>query len=576
LITLFQRIIDLPLYSPNNIQEYLRQYISKYEIAGYGHEVWMLLTFFIFVAWFYFLWTLSETNKTKIKSLLFFVTTLLLWISFQVPNLAQYSVHINECQHIAEGNRIVDYPVFWKQLDGTTLGPLPIYYLGVFKLLGVPLDYFTIKLLNFSIWLFVIFTVYKIFRLNFGREDSVVFLSPIVTIIIFFSNHDYLGYNGEPLTVLLLTVAVLLISKLLFQSALRVSYYEFLLGFVLVAVPFSKFQGGPIAFAIGVYYLILLIIEKKSLLPILLGVFSFLIIIFALIFMSDSFYDFWQSFIINNISYASTSEGLNSQKGIFVRVLKLVLTIFGAVETRVLFLMALGLLVIKIRKIIPGVRKLGKEKINLRDEKLFYLYFFLLAIFTVYVPGNVFYHYALFLIVPSLLFIIYSIDDLFSIEQFLKKKLILIVFVLIPGTLATFSGNEIFSQLAAGQAQDDNAVVQYLRTHSQSNDKLALWGWESCIYANTGLIMATRESQTQRQMLSPKQQDYYIKRYLVDISEERPRYFLDSTKKNSWILDFDKHNYQNYPELKKFIDQNYCLILDTEGMLLFELCEPKT
>lgn len=562
------------MYTPNKIQEFLRYYILEFEIKGFGIEIWMILSFALLIVSTYLLWLFtSKTEKGNMRGSLLLISSLVLWLFYQIPNLAKYSVHINECQHIAEGNRIVNYPIFWSQLDGTTLGPFPIYFLGLFKMVGFPLDYFTVKILNFFIWSLIIIVVYKIFRQRYKVSDSLIFLSPLITIVFFFSDREYLGYNGEPFTVLLITVALFFVYRL-FSTNFQVSRLsEFALGIVLVAIPFSKFQGGPIAFVIGLYYVTYLLINKKSLVPILTGVLAFLLGISFFLVLTDSYYDFWQSYIINNISYTATSEGLNSQKGLIVRVLKLVLLSFGAPETRILYLLAFLFFLFQLKGSYSKIRIIKRDKINFKSEQFFLLILLIISVLTVYAPGNVFNHYALFLLVPSLLFVINYINRLLEVRKPHRAMGIIVVLVLIPGTINIFNGNSIFSDLVNNLDKKESSVVLYLRDNSRANDRLALWGWESCIYPATGLIMATRESQTQRQMLSTSQQGYYLKRYLDDISEVKPRFFLDTTKRNDWVLNYAKHNFTNYPELKLFVEENYYLVMNLDGMYLYELCE---
>ena len=168
---------------------------------------------------------------------------------------------------------------------------------------------------------------------------------------------------------------------------------------------------------------------------------------------------------------------------------------------------------------------------------------------------------------------IYYINQFAKLSKAQRSLGIIVVLVLIPGTINIFNGNSIFSDLVMKQNLEENSIVQYLRDNGSANDRLALWGWESCIYSDTGLIMATRESQTQRQMFSVAQQDYYLNRYLEDISEVKPRFFLDTTKRNDWILNYEKHNFTNYPVLESFVDQNYHLVMKSDGMQLYELSE---
>ena len=78
--------------------------------------------------------------------------------------LVAYEYNPDESQLIAGAMTLVRDPVFWRAVDGHTAGPLDFYALLPLHALGVPLDYFNIRLTGLLLTWLTLFLAQRLFR----------------------------------------------------------------------------------------------------------------------------------------------------------------------------------------------------------------------------------------------------------------------------------------------------------------------------------------------------------------------------------------------------------------------------
>lgn len=561
---------------PNRIQEFLRSVLYSFEQKKVGEELWLFSSLFLIILIVLFYFVLSKQGswdslKAKFTAAFFFLFIIAALNIVHIPNYTRYSVHINESQHIAEAQLLAKDFTFWKSVDGTTIGPLPLYYLAVFKGLGLNIDFLTIKMLNLLVWLFIFLSVFMIFRLTHNHSSSLLYTLPLITTVFYFQDGNFVGYNGEVLTVLLLCISVYVIVILTKETKQRKSLL-FLSGIILVIIPFSKFQAGPIAFVMGLYVMWLVITRGWDFKPVISGVALPLIILLGYLWYFNIVDDFWQSYILNNAYYAAKGEGLDSNKGLLFNLAKLILILFRGIETRMLVAISFVICLLLLAKSIMRYGWAASYCYVVSNKYLlFLLLFFFLSLFVIFVPGNAFLHYSIFIFVPLILLLGWVYHKLNSLYPSLFNAwAFIILFVMIPSINVSFGGHPAFDEITEQKLLDDNEIFDYLCSKANPDDRMAVWGWESDLFAKTGIIMGTRESQTQRQILSWKQQEYYLERYLNDLETNKPRFFVDSTEKNSHLLNYETHNFKNFPVIKTYIDDNYEFVAYDDGMRLYE------
>jgi hypothetical protein len=110
------------------------------------------------------------------------------------------------------------------------------------------------------------------------------------------------------------------------------------------------------------------------------------------------------------------------------------------------------------------------------------------------------------------------------------------------------------------------AVARYLKP----GDLLAVWGWKPEYYVQTGTIMATRDSQTQRQIDLTKYREYFRQRFMDDLARNLPTVFVDGVSPGSFTYNIRKaHGLEDFPTLDNFVRNHYTLKEEINGVRIF-------
>ncbi len=93
---------------------------------------------------------------------------------------------------------------------------------------------------------------------------------------------------------------------------------------------------------------------------------------------------------------------------------------------------------------------------------------------------------------------------------------------------------------------------------------MSIWGWQPKLYVLTGVIPATRDSISHYVVSGGPYQSYFRSRYLGDLAKSRPPIFVDTIANGAWLWHSwsDKDAHESFPELDKFINENYVLWAD--------------
>ena len=151
----------------------------------------------------------------------------------------------DESQMLSHAITLLQDPVYWRSVDGTTIGPLDNYLLVLPKLLGFQINYSSGRFMGLlcvaGAWLFLFSALKNWFGISIARRLSVV---PLL-FVAFTQEIDFVHYSSEQLPVLLLAFCVWQLSRLDPKTA-PVPSGLYLLGLAAGAVPFGKLQAVPI------------------------------------------------------------------------------------------------------------------------------------------------------------------------------------------------------------------------------------------------------------------------------------------------------------------------------------------
>lgn len=109
------------------------------------------------------------------------------------------------------------------------------------------------------------------------------------------------------------------------------------------------------------------------------------------------------------------------------------------------------------------------------------------------------------------------------------------------------------------------AFAQQLARLAQPHDRLAVWGWAPQYFLESGLPNATRSLCTVGEMapgawvrLPPAAQTFYRQRYLQDLQQHRPEWFIDAVSAAEFVFsDRATCGHETWPELRDYVAANY-------------------
>jgi hypothetical protein len=547
----------------------------------------------------------------------------------RLPNLILFEQNPDESQMISSAATLLKDFRFWLSVDGVSCGPLAYFPLTLIYVFAGSLNYATVRLfgLLFCIIPSVIF-VYLAFRSLFDERIAGVIILPLVVCMCFINFWDIIAYNGEHVAMLLISIGIFLYGRMVTSSDKRQLLYLFFLGFALGFVPYAKLQSVPIALGIGIFCCIDLLLncrrnKKKGLGALAIFILSGLtpsILVLSYLLDFGIFEDFWQSYILTNLAYAQQglSEGAVTW---FYKISILPLLIWTTPHTRYyfisLFMSALvsGFILFRFRSFLESI-----------DYRLTFLSLLitLTSYYCIVQPGNFFHHYQILFIIPALFFsgvligILYKKKNMFQtllIQFHLSfstsrestprpkicfdvrlRRILLISFVSIAVAIPSFYTLSIGSEgikYAKGYAKGYRIYRKYAKTYGYAktypmmyeksevakkisefarlNERMAIWGWMNRYYVETGLLQGTREAHSYYQITMSEQQDYYLKRYVSDLIQNKPVVFVDAVAPKSFYFNNPAQRHENFPILKAVIDTDYAFVAEIEGVRIYYL-----
>src|SRR5262249_18388309 len=148
------------------------------------------------------------------------------------------------------GMRYLSHPVPWRDVDGTTSGPLNSMLLSIPMLCGAPASF---QMARLVFWVSICVTLSFLYLLlrPFGSPAEVQFvLMPAIFTYALAWFPDFIDYASETLPIPLLCVAACLLSRE--WRATRSSHVRlFFIGLILGSIPFTKLQASFLALLIA-------------------------------------------------------------------------------------------------------------------------------------------------------------------------------------------------------------------------------------------------------------------------------------------------------------------------------------
>ncbi len=502
---------------------------------------------FIFYS-LYYSKTLS-TKKVVIVTIAFIITVRFFDFEYwwSNPDLGQWII----C-----AKSMVDNPKEWilnySLFDFTRM--LTILPLAVLFLLKGSVTYFDAHL-TFLISILGFLLIQLIILKKLFHKDTVIIVLALFAVYFTMSNHyDYRLYNSEVPVILLYSL-----STLFFVKALETNRGWFFIGFLLSIMPFAKEQSAFIAIVSFQYIVVYQIMRKsyKDCIKLVLGACLGGGLLFFMVLMIHG---------LDNVLWIFSISLDYKEVGLIGEVVDeshklLVFLHFRWLNKEMLLIFPMA-----VFGLILGVIKFSKNPRG-NHETIFgyYVLGFLIAIYSVFAPGNRCMHYNL-LLWPGLLFFM---SVLIRHLQQLQRRSIHFIFGLVflimindirVGNTRPWRAFESY-QKKSDEWREDPFILSLIENKISKKD-VVLWGWDTVtpilfdFNRTTGFLYP--------QFAYGEYQNLKLVRehYLKTIQSDRPEYFIELVGSGRrYFRDINKFSVsQSFQDLQKELDKQYNLI----------------
>ncbi|MEZ5172421.1 MAG: glycosyltransferase family 39 protein [Bacteroidia bacterium] len=368
-------------------------------------------------------------------------------------------------------------------------------------------------------------------------------------------NADMVAYNSELFASVLFILFVWQIKKAIDTSSFTKGF--FIAGIFLGLMPFAKEQAVLIAFFAGLAAVSILVLRKeiKSALYLAGGGIAGFLIVFVPVLVQNGFEKISTLF---QIALEYSDQGLDNVvhsenpyaadvflKSFFLNKEYLPFTI--------LLIAALVFLVLNIKSLT-------------KNQKLFQLVLwagFLAAIYSIYKPGNNFFHYSLLLWPFLFLSGCMAIHHAGVLKKFIwiAPMLVLLTQVHDLRFRQLYPLHKLFAEKGFGLDE----VQQVINDNSAENDRILVWGWSNKYYVVPGRERGGGYLYPKFAIGNYSGKDFALQVYVNDLKRFQPKIILEAIGEDQF--DFKDYSTQSIsaasPELKAELENHYSLIYNS-------------
>jgi hypothetical protein len=453
------------------------------------------------------------------------------WPTFFVHD----TLNNDEAQAVAQAITALHDPIPWRSFDGNTCGPLNTYILTLPAAFGVPISFFSSRVISVLLQWFDAFAVMCSVDRLAGK--TIARIAPLSAALFFACSvkPEFIDYGGETLSIAIGMAALLSILRIG-----RRSEYALLAGVFIGAMPLAKLQSIPLAASILLTALVAIYsastrrIRDVGLLC--AGCVTVQAIILGTSAAGGSIYDFWESYIVTSVSYVSS----NIQPISFLTSTEQ----FGLMFCSLLFVACSGAIIMAFRRRSSSRKQVG-------HAACVWLIFGA-SIATIYAPGRGSLNYLTFAVFPLVLIAAVGLSSILeSMPSIRARRLVVLAFATMSLFVQPIRQNQYI-----GAANAPSPLDKLLTKYVSPGERLAIWGWRPQYYVDTQTIMGTRDSITRYQQSAVMNPEigYFRQRYLGDMSKNKPLAFLDMGQESFGFP------HEAWQELNETIKRDYCYV----------------
>jgi hypothetical protein len=465
----------------------------------------------------------------------------------------------DEGQFIAGARTLAHDPVFWRSVDGTTSGPLNFYVLLPLSWLHLPLDYFMVRLLGLLLVSIALLVCYRWLRRRGEAGPARLALLPVLVFFATVTDDNLIHFSSEHVSLALLAVAAYGLFR---HGPAGGDRRGALVGAAVAGLlPWAKLQAAPLGAVLVAGKLALLLLARdapprtrlRAAAEIAVAAVLPSVVALGLIVAAGQWAGFIQGYVRQNFVYVdggvTIAQTVRELWG-YVIPTKLFLAFLASVS---LCLGACGVTYVLVRR-WPG--RLTWLMAGLT----------VIAFICVLTPRRPFVHYLLLTVIPLGWWLGSAVAELWPA---VRHRRVFGAVLLVLGGLAPLgfrlqqTAPVVFGRFAECWRHPYSVGGAILRAYAGPDDALAVWGWKTDLYVDSGMRQATRDPHTPWAIWVNPNRDYYRARFLQDLRRSRPTFFVDAVGPGSSF--FENRSgcaHETFPALAELIRQEYFLLVD--------------
>ncbi|TDB68939.1 hypothetical protein [Arundinibacter roseus] len=514
------------------------------------------------------LWLVYWKNSPFAKrySPVFLAVILLIASIFRVLNLNNAEGNEDTSTWLASVLSMEHYPnTWWTLLNFSDSRPLTVLPLFIAAKLGVVPTYASAQLLGVSLWLGTIGVFYAMLRLWTSAALALLWSWFLCLFIGTTGYFDYISYNSEHVSVLMISLASYGYLRYEFRQKLS-GFWAFLLGMLLGSLLYAKFQNIPMGLVIATYLAYLLAYRRAygSLIAFVAGGIVPTLGVHLYYAWHDSVATFWNGYFWNYYYYSYSTEFSSQSMTARFDPVRIGYFIFRSRFHGLYFIPLLAACLAGILFLWPSFRLLSKTQKRLGSFAVLLLG---TSVYASVQSGNFFDHYLLYLLVPFTFLAAW----LCTVQPPGNRQR-LILAMAFAGAVVQGSFNLYTRQPLETPVSHrlDKKLVAMIRANGQPNDRLVVWGWADRLYVQTRRAAGYRNSHTHHLFMKTSSlYPFREKLFLEDIQRNRPALFVDASVKGISIMENMLLPHDRFPAIAACIRQLYEPIGSVDGVRFY-------
>lgn len=484
----------------------------------------------------------------------------------QFTRIRDQEYNVDESTWIADALAVnVDTDFFAALLTHTTARPITVLPLLVLDWLGLPISFYTIKVISLVCIVLALAFTFLALRNLLTNQLALLCLLPLTAFYTVITFDDFIAYNSELVCNVFIAAALWLFS--LVQRRQETYWQGVVIGLSLGLIPFAKFQAIPGALII-VFFCLYEWYRQNRLAPAFLFMVAGLMpIMVAVVYClyTDQLTVLIRNYFLYYVNYSYQYSAKPFLERLSPR------DILWYYRKQYTFAAYWFGLVAVMAVLVWRSRQRGR----LAGSSLFWLsiILWLVSIYETIQAGTNYEHYLNLVLIPH----IFLAAALLKPEQTtqLSPGFLRLPAYAYAGTsllIICFVHTKAFGRGYNPPLPYDSEVVAVIKRECSSTDRIAIWGWADRYYVWSGIAPGSRYANSVFQMKANTQQAYYLDQYVADLTKNKPRLFIDSVAPEQFTYDdSQRYGHTRFSLVDNIISTRYRQIYQRGSLRIYRL-----